>query len=400
MTFMALNVAGHASTVSAHPRRRKLQALIVLMFVTILLVLFDAGTGQLGLLSLFSQPGPKLHISTPICGTWDLKPEPFSGFMSEMELTGIAASPSGSIWVVGQETNSFGDGYHPAMAHWEGNRWRMIGLPDVRSEKAYLASAHFVTDTDGWAVGHSLSPGPGIIVMHWNGWNWSLSPSPPVLGALYEVRALASDDVWAVGWQNLVQPMQMDPLVMHWDGAKWEAVSLPAAYARATLYDVLPIAKDNVWAVGGGPGDDRTTLDPLILHWDGRNWNSVPSPKQCSGDHVLVSLSATNANDIWAVGSCDEGNPVISQKFAEYWDGTSWTISPVANQEEKGGFLSSVVALSSTDVWSSGTHHYDGVTAFVQHWDGARWQSVGGPPVTWAPQTGMDFVSLSSNEFW
>jgi hypothetical protein len=118
MAFIAFNVPGPAPIPGDHPRRRRLLAIMVLMLVTILLVLFDGGTGQLGLFSLFSQPGPKLRVSSPICGTWDLKPKPFSGVMSEMDPIGIAASPSGSIWVVGQVTNSFGEGYHPAMARW------------------------------------------------------------------------------------------------------------------------------------------------------------------------------------------------------------------------------------------------------------------------------------------
>lgn len=371
---MDASVTSPATVANVLPRRRKLLTFIVLTLAGVVLVLLDAGTGQLGLFSLFSSPGPKLQVSSPICGTWELKPTPFSGVLSEVELNSIATSPSGSIWVLGDATNSFSDGYHPTISRWEGNRWRMIGLPDVNQKKAYLANAYLVSDGDGWAVGYSLLVGPGVIAMHWNGWNWSLSPTPPVLGALYRVRASSADDVWAVGWQNLGQPMQEFPLIMHWDGNTWQVMNLPSVIAntKATLYDVLPLSRNDVWVVGSyhslGP------KEPLIWHWDGKNWNTVPAQMQCSGQHALISLSAASTNDVWAVGSCDDGDPTVRQKLAQHWDGTHWTISDIANQEKKLGILTGVVALTASDVWSVGTHAYDGVTAFVQHWDGSSWQ--------------------------
>ena len=380
------------------PRRRRLLPFITLVLICAVLMLFDASTGKLGFFSILSPSGPTLQVPSPICGTWELKPAPFAGVMSQMDVGGLATSPSGSVWALGDVSDPLSDGYQPAMARWEGNRWRMVGLPDVNREKAYLASAHFISDNEGWAVGHSLLPGPGVIALHWNGWSWSLSPMPPVLGALHRVRALAEDDVWAVGWQNLVQPMQHNPLVLHWDGTTWDAINLPVPHAKASLYDVLPITRDNVWAVGGY--DDSTSSEPLIVHWDGLGWQMVPAPTQCSGQHTLMSLAGTGANDIWAVGFCEDGNPAIRQKLVEHWDGTRWTISTFANQEENYGRLTSVVALSSNDVWSIGTHEFNGVTAFVQHWDGSDWQRVGGPPVTWSPQVGWEFASVSSSEFW
>jgi hypothetical protein len=394
------NEGSYTPVARMRPWRRRLLTVVILTLVGAMLVLYDGATGQLGIISLFSPSGPTLQVSAPICGTWETKPAPFPGISSEIELSGIATSPSGSIWIVGNATTLIGEGYHPAMSHWEGNHWRMIGLPDVNREKAYLASAYFVGDADGWAVGHSLAVGPGAIAMHWNGWNWSLTPTPEVLGALYRVRASSADDVWAVGWQNMAQPMQEFPLIMHWDGGTWQEVSIPATMAQTkfTIYDVLPISKDNVWVVGAY--DQSGPKEAPILHWDGTNWNTLPTPLQCSGHHALLSISAANTNDIWAVGSCDDGDPTVSQKLAQHWDGTRWTISEVANSQQKLGFLSSVVALSSSDVWSVGTHTYNGVTAFVQHWDGSTWQSIPGPPVTMSPQSGQEIVSVSSRELW
>ena len=83
---------------------------------------------------------------------------------------------------------------------------------------------------------------------------------------------------------------------------------------------VTVISPTDVWAVGGlGNGAGQ-----LIEHFNGTSWSVVASP--VSGDGRLVSISAVNANDIFAVGSIGEGEPGASTL---QFNGTTW--SAVAN---------------------------------------------------------------------
>ena len=43
-------------------------------------------------------------------------------------------------------------------------------------------------------------------------------------------------------------------------------------------------------------------LRPLIMHWNGIRWSTVPSPRRTSLSQI-GSISAASAQDIWAVGS-------------------------------------------------------------------------------------------------
>jgi hypothetical protein len=64
---------------------------------------------------------------------------------------------------------------------------------------------------------------------------------PPDAGA-----AARRDDVWAVGQHNDATFDQ--PLVEHWDGGTWSAVSVPAAAGTGAVLDAVTLQGGEVWA--------------------------------------------------------------------------------------------------------------------------------------------------------
>src|SRR5438094_2977648 len=62
-------------------------------------------------------------------------------------------------------------------------------------------------------------------------------------------------------------------------------------------------ATDDVWAVGGAG---------TILHWDGHDWNPVPS----GTTETLLGIWGSAPNDVWAVGQ----RWVSSQATLIHWD--------------------------------------------------------------------------------
>ncbi|MFL5734773.1 MAG: hypothetical protein ACJ78Q_16575, partial [Chloroflexia bacterium] len=78
--------------------------------------------------------------------------------------------------------------------------------PDPAEDELYSVSA--VSSTDVWAVGYYNTTVSSLrysqtLVEHWNGVQWSVVPSqnvnPIQNNHLYDVSALASNDIWAVG---------------------------------------------------------------------------------------------------------------------------------------------------------------------------------------------------------
>src|SRR5438105_2376300 len=68
------------------------------------------------------------------------------------------------------------------------------------------------------------------------------------------------------------------------------------------LVCVTAISHDVAWAVGySGTGSDVRTL---MVHWDGRTWTRVASPRSVDGMPGLINgVSAASPEDAWAVGA-------------------------------------------------------------------------------------------------
>jgi hypothetical protein len=187
------------------------------------------------------------------------------------------------------------------------------------------------------------------------------------------VIAVSAGDIWAVG-QYLVDS-ESRALIVHWDGNTWtHLVSpkviiptgganplLPYESPRASLSAVAALSKDDVWAVGfyEGAAEPQVKL-ALTEHWDGRVWSVVPNPALDPNLYSsLVSVAGVTPDDVWAVGSTGSSGVgsvgYETQPLMEHWDGKTWSpvVLPTAGE---WGSLSSVAAVSTSDVWAAGTY--------------------------------------------
>jgi hypothetical protein len=155
--------------------------------------------------------------------------------------------------------------------------------------------------------------------------------------------------VWAVGDSG---PFNTNStLILHWDGTQWATVPSPSPSANENyLYSISAVSATDIWAVGSRR--DSGSYAPLTLHWDGTQWNVVGAP----GSAELQGVSARSSNDVWAVGSGGSAQSTIM-----HWDGSAWTIVshpvPGPNQISE---LYGVLAVSSNEVWAVGDvgHYY------------------------------------------
>jgi hypothetical protein len=133
------------------------------------------------------------------------------------------------------------------------------------------------------------------LIEHFNGTKWSVVPSPnpgKLRNILYGVAAISDSDVWAVGEaQNTTGSWQT--LAERWDGSSWSVVpAVNQGLNGNQFYAVKAIASDNVYAVG----QQASTGFPnkaLIEHWDGTAWNVEPEPADVSASALPLGLTAT-----------------------------------------------------------------------------------------------------------
>ncbi|HXY72435.1 MAG TPA: VCBS repeat-containing protein, partial [Actinomycetota bacterium] len=215
---------------------------------------------------------------------------------------------------------------------------------------------------------------------HWDGTAWSIvdSPTMPSSGSntLTAVSALSTNNVWAVGYYFDSKNVRKT-LIEHWDGTDWSVVSSPDPGGMSdALLGVRAIAANNVWAVGftsAGYG-----YDALILHYNGTSWTPFSAaPDPTSAEDVLAGIDSTGPNDVWAVGYHVIGSDY--RTLTEHFDGTAWTVQPSANGSD--GVVTVVRAVSAQpgDVWTAGfdyriaTGRY---TEYTENWNGSSWATV------------------------
>jgi hypothetical protein len=125
---------------------------------------------------------------------------------------------------------------------------------------------------------------------------------------------------------------------------------------------VIAAAKDNAWVFGGtNPGGPSS---PTAEHWNGKRWQAWRLPAGLDG--FIVAAAASSASNVWAVG---EG-------YVLRWNGVKWT---VAKSWSQASGITSVTAISRSDVWVFGSSSFSGEPSVgAWHYDGRTWTRAGG----------------------
>jgi hypothetical protein len=238
------------------------------------------------------------------------------------QLKKVDATATNNVWALG----SGGSGN--LVERFDGTAWRIVSSPSVGVRDLDVLSTNEVWR---WAV-PARRPRPA----RWRDGSWQVIPSLPGaanhLMVFEAVSALASDDVWAVGWDRdySVSSRPVSSLVAHYDGTMWTRVSSPNPRTRNTLYGVLALSATNVWAVGvaqnvGGGIED----DSLMMRWTGKSWTTVPTPEAepGSGDKVLA-VTAVSASSVWGIGYYSSPTSGLIEPLLLQWNGSAVAKNP------------------------------------------------------------------------
>ncbi|HEX6798026.1 MAG TPA: hypothetical protein VF116_09980, partial [Ktedonobacterales bacterium] len=340
---------------------------------------------------------PASPTATPLPDGWGLVASPAVG--QEGRLLAVAARAASDAWAVGQYQGV--DSLRRTLVeHWNGSQWAYVNSPSPGAEDNVLQGVAADSASDVWAAGAQTSAA-GVtqpLVEHWNGSAWSVATLPGVDalgGELTGVAAIAPGDVWVVGYSYTAggqsAPSTQQPLVLHWNGSQWQpaAVPSPSTGSFEPLTAVTAVATNDVWAVGSDSGANTS----LIEHWDGKAWKIVTAPTAVNGG-ALTGIAAASSGDVWAVGTGPGpvrqggGCGIAAGAVIEHWNGTRW--SDVTAPTISGGTgvpysLASVAAASAHDVWAVGSvgayfSPLSGAyTPVILHWDGTSWTAAQAP---------------------
>jgi hypothetical protein len=301
-------------------------------------------------------------------------------------LASVDASAGDNAWAVGYYIGDEGR-YETLSMHWDGSAWTLAEPVNVGEQTGdWLYGVASISSTDTWAVGSTAGPWDTYtsttLIEHWTGSAWSVVPSPnpsddPIYGAnqLYDVKAFAANDVWAVGWYWT--EIGSAPLVERWDGRRWRVSPTPEDEDRG-LQAVDGTSSSDIWAVGHSLSIEDGH-QALAMHYDGRTWAVVPTPI-LDDDVYLQDVSVVSPTDVWAVGYTLPANLDI-QPIIFHWDGSAWAVVPSPHLSSTYNQLESVAAVSANRVWAVGyrTVNDHDVITLVERWDGAQWRLESSP---------------------
>jgi hypothetical protein len=316
-------------------------------------------------------------------GNWQVIPSA-NGTNKVNELHGVSALADNDVWAVGVSYNTERTLSSSLIEHWNGTQWSVVPSPNPSTTLNILYGVAAVATNDVWAVGFAATSSSGAVIMHWNGVSWTVVPNPPggiFMSNLMSLAVISANDIWAVGSGRIAD--EDATLTLHWNGSVWSFVSSPNVTPEVdnTLFGVTALAANDVWAVGTQQPTSLTDPHTLILHWNGTAWSIVASPNDGGntvGNHLLAA-AAISTNDVWAVGFSELGT------LSEHWDGTSWSVVPtpgIANSEPL--FLPGIVALSSNNVWTVGESFQSSRSVshtLTEQWNGTQWSVVKSPNV-------------------
>ncbi|MFI7272995.1 hypothetical protein [Streptomyces sp. NPDC049879] len=199
-----------------------------------------------------------------------------------------------------------------------GKGWEEIALPAYGGYSNEINAAAAVPGSggeDAWLVGLAdIGADATVSTMHLSGGTWENVSAPlPAngeFGGFSAVSALAADDVWAVGWAEIIDSRVPDPrkpggeiitshveaVLEHWDGTAWRLVDLPDA-TDLTVSSLLAPAPGELW-IGGWDSDG----DPAVRHLEDGTWTSADLPDLPGEYGELYGLTPGPDGTLWATG--------------------------------------------------------------------------------------------------
>jgi photosystem II stability/assembly factor-like uncharacterized protein len=270
-------------------------------------------------------PRPTTSCSNPVCpiilhftgGSWNTITPPPGSYL----LKSIFMVSSNEGWAVGEQVAPsygaltqlppVGIILHYTVSGGVGT-WAIFPAPSTPASNpiAGLNSVFMLNQNEGWAIGdnatilhYTVSGGIGT-------WNLVTVSGTPTLSNDANFTSLymfSPTSGWAVGGIQAGASFSAGPVIIYWDGTKWEPVAVPTipggitptGHTSAMLKSVFFAAPDDGWAVGF-PGK----LVATTLHWDGVSWQHVTLSPALLGQipPILTSVYMTSETNGWIVG--------------------------------------------------------------------------------------------------
>jgi hypothetical protein len=191
---------------------------------------------------------------------------------------------------------------------------------------------------------------------------WKEVPTPGGEGELRACYFTSSDNGWACGWTWNDAEQKSYPLLIHWNGTEWEEYPYGGwfdeeGFIATGIFDISFSGLNDGWCVGELL-DKQSEHHGFILRYDGSKWYSF---NKDLGVQVW-RVYAISSNDVWFV-VYDKGNG----DFLYHWDGNEIKKSDTSPVDAG---IECLAFSSSNEGLAVGWYYC------VYHWDGTSWTEI------------------------
>lgn len=239
--------------------------------------------------------------------------------------------------------------------------------------------------------------------------NWTGAPpvSPGnIQNEINGVTVVSACRAWLVGEYK---GGHETPLAERWNGSAWIQTTVPPGGGVVDdnfLRAVSARAADDVWAVGDyDHGDPSFAHFTLIERWNGSSWFQVPSPNPGGPTHnnLLFGVATISVTNAWAVGWYSDG--LVRHTLILHWNGKAWRhmASPNPQGCVPGDELISVSGTSATNAWAVGLFtgcFFLAPQVLIEHWNGKAWRMVRPPKINSLTDLLTGVTAISASNAW
>lgn len=263
-------------------------------------------------------------------------------------------------WAVGTQGH-FLVGYwaRPMMRHWHDGRWLPVKLPGWMDGSApggwvnQLQAVGGSSPDDVWALGQVVGDVTSLDrAVHWNGKSWSRAgvlPSGPSAPLITSVLSFGPGNVWAFGCYCFAS---QESYIAHFSRGRWHDVT-PKGLPFGGSWTGAATSPSNIWAVLS----ESDTGSFAVLHWNGAKWQIVPVPATLPSFVPGGGIVATKRNGVWFAGSLASNftGAIVHTVGGKWYLTQTKTPTPMQTlvPDGSGGFWSSTQAVSNTSaqIW-------------------------------------------------
>jgi hypothetical protein len=196
-------------------------------------------------------------------------------------LFGSHADATDDVWAVGF-SGPENDSSRTLAMRFDGSSWKAVSTPSVGSGANQLNGVLALAPNDVWAVGFSTPVRPPAqaatltLIEHFDGSKWTVVPSPNVgpktkyqSNRLFGLTANSPTDIWAFGSYFSADGFgHQKTLLLHWNGTEWIIAPSPNPTTGGYLSDLLFAGvvpePNSVWIFGAE--DEAPHEGTLAIH--------------------------------------------------------------------------------------------------------------------------------------